>query len=70
MFLKRVAVQMDDGHQESSSRSSPVFLYTAETEIPSSQTWFFSDALVELYDGIVSRLGDAVTPDSTAAASQ
>lgn len=47
-----------------------MFLYTAAIEDPSSQAYTFSDALVELCDAIVSQLGDAVIPDSTAVASQ
>lgn len=49
-------------NRETNSQRPPASLYTAATEDPSSQAHGFSDALVELCDGIVSQLGDAVIP--------
>lgn len=51
-------------NRKTNSRRPSASLYTAAAEDPSSQAHGSSDALVELCDGIVSQLGDAVIPDS------
>lgn len=57
----------DDGQLRGQVRRSPPSPYILlRLKDPSSQARAFSDALIELCDGVVSRLGDAVIPASTA----